>query len=121
MWNTPTQEELSKIPPLYQTEGIPFKDKIIYMHFFIGACDWYIAEYDGEDGFFGYANLGDDLNAEWGYISFRELKETKIFHPIKDLKTNKEVAKLAIEIDHDLYWKSTKAADIPKIIFIDPL
>ena len=45
MWNTPTKEELAKIPRLYETENIPLKDKIIHMHFFIGGCDWYIAEY----------------------------------------------------------------------------
>jgi hypothetical protein len=33
MWNTPTKEELSKIPRLYETERIPLKDKIIHMHF----------------------------------------------------------------------------------------
>ncbi len=48
------------------------------MHFFIGNCHWYIAEYDGEDIFFGYAILNGDIqNAEWGYISFSELKEIK--------------------------------------------
>ena len=53
MWNTPTKEELAKIPRLYETENIPLKDKIIHLHFFIGGCDWYIAEYDGEDSVLG--------------------------------------------------------------------
>ena len=76
MWNEPSQERLNKIPRLYQTENISLKQKMIYLHFFIGGSDWYIAEYDGEDLFWGYAILNNDYQmAEWGYISFRELKE----------------------------------------------
>ena len=78
MWNTPAQERLDQIPRLCETEGTPLSDKLIYLHFFFGGCDWYIAEYDGEDIFFGYAILnGDIINAEWGYISFSELKDLK--------------------------------------------
>ena len=47
MWNKPGKEQLAKIPGLYDTEKIDGKDKIIYLHFFIGGCDWYIAEFDG--------------------------------------------------------------------------
>ena len=79
MWNIPSKERLEKIPKLYETESIPLEDKIIHLHFFIGGCDWYIAEYDGEDIFWGFACLNQDLqNAEWGYIPFSELKEIKI-------------------------------------------
>ncbi len=39
MWNTPTKKRLSKIPKLYETEGVALKDKLIYLHFFIGDCD----------------------------------------------------------------------------------
>lgn len=101
MWNTPTPENLANIPRLYETEDIPLKDKMIYLHFFIGRFDWYIAEYDGDDIFFGYANLGDDLNAEWGYIGFSELKEIKIH---------------GIEIDCDLHWTLQRASEVKKII-----
>ena len=75
MWNEPTRERLSRIPRLYETEQVPLKDKLIYLHFFIGGCDWFIAEYDGDDLFWGFAILNNDLEmAEWGYISFGELK-----------------------------------------------
>ena len=59
MWNKPSQEQLGKVPGLYQTENVELEDKIIAMHFFIGGCDWYVAEYDGEDIFFGFVNLND--------------------------------------------------------------
>jgi len=38
MWNEPAREVLRRIPRLYETEGIPLKDKPVYMHFFIGGC-----------------------------------------------------------------------------------
>lgn len=79
MWNVPTKDRLDKIPKLYETEKIPVENKLIYLHFFIGSCDWYIAEYDGEDIFFGYAVLNGDIEcAEWWYISFSELREVRV-------------------------------------------
>jgi len=102
MWNEPDDKQLSQIPRLYETEFIEFKDKLIYMHFFIGGCDWYAAEFDGEDLFYGYAILNNDLqNAEWGYFSFSELKSIK--------------TKGWVEIDFDLHWQIRKASEIKKI------
>ena len=60
MWNTPSQEQLDRIPRLYETENVPTEDKLIYLNFFIGGCDWYMAEYDGDDLFFGFAILNND-------------------------------------------------------------
>jgi hypothetical protein len=103
MWNEPNNERLARIPRLYETEPIPLKDKIIYLHFFIGGCDWFVAEYDRDDLFFGYAILnGDQQNAEWGYISFSELKSIKIS---------------GIEIDCELeeQWQPKPVSQIPKI------
>jgi len=79
MWNEPTKERLSKIPKLYETENTPAREKLIHLHCFIAGCDWYIAEYDGEDIFWGFAILNEDYEmAEWGYISFSELKSIKL-------------------------------------------
>jgi hypothetical protein len=102
MWNEPPKEQLARIPNLYETEEIPLKEKKIHLHFFIGASDWYIAEYDGKDLFFGYAILnGDTEMAEWGYISFRELRELKI--------------PPGFEVDRDLFWKVRPASQVEKI------
>jgi hypothetical protein len=49
MWNIPTEERLAKIPRLYETEDTELKDTLLHLHFFMGGCDWYIAEYDGDD------------------------------------------------------------------------
>ncbi|EMS77547.1 hypothetical protein [Desulfotignum phosphitoxidans] len=68
MWNMPTKEQLASIPRLYKIEHIPLKDKPIYLHFFIGNCDWYVIEFDGKDTFWGFVILNNDFQmAEWGY------------------------------------------------------
>jgi hypothetical protein len=102
MWNKPGPEELAKIPVFYSTEEVPLKDKIIYMHFFIGGCDWYAAEYDPESQtFFGFAILNDDLEmAEWGYFSLEELSGLKVSF---------------LEVDRDLYFTPKKAIEIERI------
>ena len=102
MWNEPTKEQRDKIPRLYETEKVPLKEKLIWLHFFIGGCDWYVTEYDGEDLFWGYAILNGDLEmAEWGYISFEELKRIKI--------------PPGFEIDCEKDWQVKKAIQIEKI------
>lgn len=102
MWNKPSKEELAKLPAFYSTEDIPLKEKMIHMHFFIGGCDWYAAEYDPEcELFFGFAILNNDLqNAEWGYFSLQELCNLKVEF---------------LEVDRDLHFKPCRAIEIEKI------
>lgn len=70
------------MPKTYETDDIKAKDKIIHLHYFHGGSDWYIAEKDknpDQNQMFGYTILnGDDINAEWGYISAIELRENNI-------------------------------------------
>jgi hypothetical protein len=100
MWNVPTEEQLAKLPSLYETEEIPLMDKLIHLHFFIGGSDWYIVEYDGEDLFWGYVDLNDPEMAEWGYISYQELKEIKI---------------QGFEIDCEIFDPPKRAGEIDKV------
>jgi hypothetical protein len=101
MWNPPTAQELSRLPGLYQTEHIPAREKIFFLHFFLGGCDWWAAEFDGEDLFFGYAVLnGDFENSEWGYFSLAELKSISIH---------------GLEVDRDLYWQPTPAEEVEAV------
>jgi hypothetical protein len=103
MWNEPTKERLSKIPKLYKTENIQLKDKLIYLHFFIAGSDWYIAEFDGQDHFWGYAILNNDFDmAEWGYISFKELKEINI-------------SRIEIDCELEKYFPIRKASEIERV------
>ncbi|MEU7802640.1 UvrD-helicase domain-containing protein [Micromonospora arborensis] len=64
------------IPALYDTDGIPRAQKVIHAHYFSASSDFWVAEYDAEEGLaFGYTCLdGDDLNAKWRYISLPELE-----------------------------------------------
>ena len=82
MWNEPSKARLDRIPRIYESGIIPtatpLEERLVHLHFFIGGFDWYAIEFDGEDLFFGFANLGDDLNAEWGYFSFSELKSIAV-------------------------------------------
>jgi hypothetical protein len=113
MWNQPSDIELNKIPRLYATEDVPARDKVIHLHFFLASSDWYIAEFDGDDIFFGFACLNNwkDL-AEWGYISFRELKQLKVKAPVS---INGQRALIPLEVDMDLNWISRKAFNVSLI------
>ena len=104
MWNIPTKERLDKIPKFYETEHVPLKDKEIVLHFFIGGSDWFVCEYDGKDLFFGFAILNNDYQcAEWGYVSFSELKSIKIN------------GWLEIDCELEEHWKPKKAIEIEEI------
>lgn len=64
------------VPELYATENIPFGKKIIFQRYQIKEIGfyWLIAELDRKRNLaFGYANLNNDMFAEWGYISIDEL------------------------------------------------
>ena len=102
MWNKPNDSELAKIPAFYSSENVPLKDKVIWIHLFLGGCDWYAAEYSPEEKcFFGFAILNSDYEmAEWGYFSLEELASLKYSYA---------------EVDRDLYWKPKKACEIDKI------
>lgn len=107
MWNIPSEERLAKIPKLYETDDMPLKDTHIHLHFFMADSEWFITEYDGSDLFFGYAILNGDYEcAEWGYISFQELKGLKLGF---------------IEVDCELeeLWAIKPASEIEKIRFRD--
>lgn len=71
-------ETTTAIPKLYETEDIPTEKKIIYQKWEIPQIGfyWLIAELDRKNNLaYGYANLNDDLFAEWGYISIDDLVE----------------------------------------------
>lgn len=83
-------------PKLYATEKLPMRDKVIHAHFFVGACDWWLAEYCAETLAFGYVNLGDPQCAEWGYFDLAELAALSVEHP----------AGFPLVVERDLHWTS---------------
>ena len=74
-----TKEIIKKFPKIYEMDGKPADKVPVVAKFFVpwGAASWYATEYDGEDTFFGFANLGDDQCAELGYFSLSELESIK--------------------------------------------
>ena len=107
MWNEPTKKRLNEVPRLYETEEVPIKEKVIHLHFFMGNCDWYAVEFDGEDTFFGYAILnGDHQNAEWGYFSLSELVRLKVGWLEVDCEKEATWSNVRVgNIDHIKTWK----------------
>lgn len=76
-----TKDLQEKFPGLYETEGKPPEKVMVQAKFFnpCGAGTWFAVEFDPEERiFFGYVNLGDDLNAELGYFSLDELESVRL-------------------------------------------
>lgn len=85
------------VPRLYETEGQPFAEKVLHLHYFAGGCDWWLAEYDPSEGLgFGYACLGDPDNAEWGYVSLPELEGVNLHDGL-------------VIVERDLHWSPSVA------------
>lgn len=95
----PTAQEVAGIPRMYATEDVRAADKILHLHYFVGGCDWWFAEYDPATGEgFGYACLGDPQNAEWGYTDLAELEAVSVH------------GGLAV-VERDLHWTPVSARD----------
>ena len=104
MWNAPTPYRLSQIPKLYETDPVSLRNKLIHLHFFLADSDWYVAEFDGKDTFWGFVILnGDYVNAEWGYFSFSELRRIRMN------------GWMEIDCELERHWKVRPASQIDKI------
>ena len=63
-----------------------------------------MAEFDGTDLFWGFAILNHDYEmAEWGYISFRELKSIKVS------------GWLEVDCEAEEFWTIKRASEIDNI------
>lgn len=104
------------IPPkLYETQWVKFDDKLIHRVFLFMKggmfAYWLVAEEDGDEAF-GFVNLGDDQNAEWGYFSFEDIKK----NGAKELPQSREFPmtfrdiQIPIEVLRNAYYKSVGLA-----------
>jgi hypothetical protein len=68
-----TAVDRKRLPALYSQEKV--KDPIAYVRFFnaYGAGTWLATEFDGQDQFFGWAEIHPGMG-ELGYFSLRELQ-----------------------------------------------
>jgi len=65
-------KQLEKCPLIRATQSM--KEHPAIFHYFYGATDIYICEYDKKEYMFGFAILNGDLpNSEWGYFALTEL------------------------------------------------
>ncbi|MDD4455981.1 MAG: hypothetical protein PHC98_00160 [Syntrophotalea acetylenica] len=93
-----TDTKWPRIPRLYETEGTAAEGKLIHLHFHFHESHWYVAEFDGDDTFFGFVILeGDMQNAEWGYFTWSELVEI-------------QYGDMGVEID--MGWVPTRFSEI---------
>ncbi|WP_026804112.1 DUF2958 domain-containing protein [Aliarcobacter lanthieri] len=96
-----SDEQVNKLPPLYATENIATKDKIVKIKFFTPDSNWtwYAVEYDkNEKIFFGYVN---GHYPEWGYFSLQELEQIR--------------GKLGLPIEIDKYFKEQPFGQIKEL------
>ena len=110
MFNAPTKEQLSRLPDQFATENTKFEDKLVYLHFTIDRCHWWVMEFDGDDTFFGYVMLnGWHQDAELGYFRLSELLAVKLagiievecephwlIRPAKDVRLIQEILDLKL-------------------------
>ncbi len=91
-----------EVPPLYATEDTPAEDKLVVLHDFSAAGDWWITELDRETGeAYGYVRLAAfPEGAEWGYVSLPELEAVSAYGGL-------------VIVERDLWWEPVKFADIP--------
>ena len=69
----------AEMPRLFGTDGVPFQDKEIWLHYFVIDTDshWMAAETDGDGSYYGYVVLnGDYEKAGWGIFRLVQLMMT---------------------------------------------
>lgn len=94
----PSDDVLATIPGLYETENVRLDDKVLHLHYFVGGCDWYIAELDSATGeAFGWAQTIPGCG-EWGYISLPALATVRA-----------EALGMTLPVERDLHFTPTVA------------
>lgn len=67
-----TASLLRSIPALYSTEDIPCPDKTLFVHYFFGEQDWYVAELDPDTGI-AWA-FCPAFPYDWGYVNLVDME-----------------------------------------------
>jgi hypothetical protein len=105
----PAKSELAKISGCKKTERIPVADKVIHVHYFSAAFDYWLAEIwpeteDGETRWygFGFASLASFPDGEWSLMDFTDMEQVQGRTP----------QGLPIIIERDLWWQPKKFSEI---------
>lgn len=103
----PDPAVLAMIPPLYATEGIPKEEKQVFVHYFVGNCNWYLMELDQEEWLaFGWCDLGQGY-PELGYFSVHELGSIQATGRLRFVDQDGSVTHegtMPIYVERDLHW-----------------
>jgi len=110
MLNLPPKEVLNQIPRLQANEKArtSIGNIVIHLHLFAAVYDWWIAEFDGVDLFWGFVNLGDNDMAKWDCTSYVELKSIcngVLVMQVVNAHTEKIIDYLPPMIEWDENWK----------------
>lgn len=99
------------VPSLYATEENKAEDKVVWVHFFCAAFDWWLCEIgDREevDLCFGYVtNRQDARSSEWGYWSMVELAALLV-----PARASAGGLYPPVYVERDLSWTPTRFGDI---------
>jgi hypothetical protein len=97
-----TKELREKFAKTGSQEKLGLKAVVIAKFFNpMGAATWYATEFDGEDTFFGFADLfGDPTCAELGYFSLSEMESVRL--------------PMGLKIERDLYWTPKTLEEVKK-------
>jgi hypothetical protein len=93
-----TKANRKALPALYTQDG-KGDDAIAHVKFFTpdAGATWYATEFDGDDTFFGYCDLGLGF-PELGYFSLTELQSVR--------------GKFGLPVERDRYYSPTTLATI---------
>lgn len=98
----PDQKDLDQIPALYATDGVDLNDKVARLHYFTGAADWWIFEFDLASGdAFGWCDLGFGMG-EMGYVNLNELADVAVLRE----------GHLPRIVERDLHFTPTRFGDL---------
>lgn len=103
-----TKEIRDKIPALYEQDGKGM-EAIAYLRLFhpYGSGTWFATEFDGEDTFFGWAEIHPGCG-ELGYFSLKELESL-------EARINGKTIPSLQAIERDIHFTPTALSQIKEI------
>ena len=113
----PEAEVLAMIPRLYETDGTDKEEKLAYVHYFVGGCDWYLMELNQDEDewlAFGWCDLGQGCR-ELGYFSLHELGSIQANGRVRFINDSGETVEegiMPIYVERDLGFKPTPWAEV---------
>lgn len=104
MLDAPHEKEFLKMPRLSSSQHLERREIVIHMHLYLPNADWYLAEYDPDEGvFYGFVIL--DRLLSYGYWAYECLDDLLEYH-----------TRAGVEVSRDVSWSARKAGDVQRIV-----